>query len=102
MSVIDKELNESVKVRKIFSETNTLFGLPTGIFLFGILVVVGSYVIFKMLLLPPVIAFLYYMPMYKIHQDDIRGFHVWKSVIFDSAVHWESSTRKDIEVIFIE
>lgn len=93
---------ESLKNRDAFTKQQTKLGMPTGIFMAGLLVVFGSYFLFKTFLAPILIGGLYYPLMIQIHKNDSRGLLVWLACVRDKQDCWQAGTVNEIEVLLIE
>ncbi len=94
--------DEATKNRAVFNDVSLMFGMPTGIFLLGVVMIVGMYASTRTFLAVFILAPLYYIPMYAIHKDDVRGLKVWLSVWNDSINQWECARRKPLNLVIRE
>ena len=91
----------AIKNVKAFSDDHLIVGIPQGLFMLGIAVMVTSYFVTKLLWLPVLMAGLYYTPMYHMHRDDPRGLQVWCHVVSSSTLVWEAGRRKPFRLTFL-
>ena len=88
------------KNRRVFNDVATLWGIPTGLVLFGLVLCVGLYAAVRSVFAVLIIAPAYFIPMYLAHKDDPRGLKIWLSVLGDNINQWQCARRKPIVVIF--
>mgnify|MGYP000014671388 CR=1 FL=1 len=82
---------------KAFTDDHLILGIPQGGFMLGIVIVLLSYFVTKILWLPVLVAALYYVPMYHVHRDDPRGLKIWVNVLASSTLVWEAGRRKPFQ-----
>lgn len=87
---------EASKNRNIFTDGHFIRGIPSHLFVFGIILVVGAVVVTKSFFMPLIVAPLYFIPMQKIHKDDSKGFSIWLSALKDKIVTFEAGRTKNI------
>ena len=93
-------VDNATRNRAVFNDVSMKAGMPTNLFLLGLVLCIGMYIVTRTLLVPLILAPAYFIPMYAIHKDDVRGLKIWLSVWSDNTNLWEAGTRKPIELVF--
>ena len=86
---------------RAFHDDNLILGIPQGLFMGGLVVMVMAYLIFSLFWLPLVVAMLYYVPLYAIHKDDPKGLTIWLAALSSRTLVWESGRRKSFPLIIL-
>ena len=86
---------------RAFHDDNVILGIPQGLFMGGIVVMVMAYLVFGLLWLPPVVAVLYYVPLHTMHKDDPKGLTIWLAALSTRTLVWESGRRKSFPLIVL-
>jgi len=89
---------DSLKNRDAFTKPDLTVGMPSGVFMFGLLIVFGSYFLLKLFIAPIVLGVIYYSLMFRIHKDDSRALSVWLACWSDDTSGWLSGAINDIEI----
>lgn len=96
------QVDGATKNRAVFNDVSTMAGMPTGLFLLGVVLCVGMYAATRTFFAILILAPAYFIPMYAIHKDDVRGLKIWLSVWNDNVNLWESARRKPIHIVVRE
>ncbi len=91
----------AVKNVKALTQDHLVVGIPQSLFMAGIVLMVLSYFVSKLLWLPIVVAVVYYLPMYHMHQGDSRGLTLWLAALSSSTVVWECGRRTPFPVTIL-
>lgn len=89
---------ESLKNREAFTKPALKMGIPSTLFMFGVLVSFGSYFLFKTFLAPLVLGTFYFSLMFRIHRNDSKGLAVWLACWADGSSGWEAGSINDIDI----
>ncbi len=97
-----RSVDNATKNRAVFNDVSMMAGMPTSLFLLGLVLCIGMYAATRTFLTVLILAPAYYIPMYAIHKDDVRGLKIWLSVWNDNTNLWEAGTRKPIHLFVRE
>ncbi len=86
---------------RAFHDDNVILGIPQGLFMGGLVVMVMAYLVFGLLWLPPVVAVLYYAPLHAMHKDDPKGLTIWLAALSSRTLVWESGRRTPFPLIVL-
>lgn len=93
-------MDSANKNRAVFNDVSIIAGMPAGLFLLGIVMCVGMYAASRTVFAVLIIGPAYFIPMYSIHKNDLRGLQVWLSIFNDSVNTWECARRTNMNLIF--
>ena len=82
---------------KVFTTTDEIAGLPSGIFMAGLGMSIGLAVAVQWWALF-IVAPIYYPAMYAIHKDDPKGFKVWMRAYQRKGNYWAAGKTKSISL----
>lgn len=88
--------SQATKNRGILTSVNTISGIPSGLFITGLMGSVALYFLFKSFFVAISIGAAYFILMYAIHKDDVRGLEVWLVCIREKTLCWEAGRSKKI------
>lgn len=95
----DDELG--VKNANVFLTVDTILGMPSSIFMVGLLVPILIYFITKSFLLTLLIGTCYYIIMFSIHKDDVHAFKIWKALLTSKTNTWFCGKYKKTTLIIM-
>lgn len=91
-----------VQNANVFLLVDTIMGMPSGIFMVGLLIPVLIYFITKTFLLTVLITICYYMVMFSIHKDDVHAFKIWKALLTSKTNSWFCGKYKKTILIIMD
>lgn len=97
----DAEQN-SLKNREAFTKQALKMGMPSSLFMLGVLLCFGSYFFSKTFFVPLVVGGFYFPLMFRIHRVDSRGFSVWWSCYTDNSNGWQAGSINEIDIEVIQ
>lgn len=95
-----KAQEQALKVITVFSGQQTLFGLPSNVTGLGIAVtLILFFILSKVVAI--IFAVFYFAVMFRIHENDPKGFEVWRSVIVRRTSGWSGGEVKPTTLIVL-
>ncbi|AUZ86188.1 hypothetical protein [Methylophaga nitratireducenticrescens] len=94
--------SQAAKTRGIFTSVNTISGIPSGLFIAGLLGSIAVYFLFKSFFVAICVGAAYFILMYSIHKDDVRALKIWLACFRDKTLVWEAGRSKRINLIFTD
>jgi type IV secretory pathway VirB3-like protein len=92
---------KSLKMVNVFSKHQSVFGLPSHVFGMGAgISIVVFFLLSKIMAIIFVIVF--FSVMFSIHEEDPKGFDVWRRVLFQGGSGWSASKVKSVKLIILK
>ncbi len=91
----------AVRNVRAFHDDHLILGIPQGLFMGGMVVMVMAYLIMGVFWLPVVAGVAYYLPMYAMHKDDPKGLTIWVAALASRTLAWESGQRTPFPIIVL-
>ena len=103
---MDKEINQNstkkaLAVVTVFSKSDTVLGLPTNAAGLGMTITVILF-FFLSKIMAVIFGLVFFRVMFAIHEDDPKGFEVWRSVLYRRTSGWCCSKVRSTRLIILK
>lgn len=93
--------SNSLKKRGILNDVDFQAGMPTGLFLVGLILALFIYFVSRSFILSFAVAAIYFYIMQAIHKNDVHGFKVWMKCLSSNKLKWEAGRTTPIQLEII-
>jgi len=91
----------AVKNVKVFTTQDQILGIPSALFLLGLLCCLCVFVATTWIC-ALLVAVVFYPMMWSMHRDNPKGFYVWFRAGFSNEVYWASGIRDNpLKIVFV-